>query len=123
MNENSTNSTSSRKALARRIVDRIASDLAFREQIVDSPPEALHSAGFSEQIQQLTGEVSGYSYSFASTDLLSGFGALLMGSPVVDSAAEAGAGMDRPKPLWPNSSSESGAVDGVEVFREAAVVP
>jgi hypothetical protein len=36
--------TAYRKALAEKIVDRIASDPSFRQQIVDSPREALLNA-------------------------------------------------------------------------------
>jgi hypothetical protein len=69
-----------RKALARKIVDRIASDPDFRRQIVDSPQEALISAGFAQEIEELTDDVTGYSLGQA--DLLSGFGLLLASNPM-----------------------------------------
>lgn len=54
-----------RKDLTRRIVDKIATDPQFREQMATDPVEALTAAGFSKEIHDLEeqgggAEVSGY---------------------------------------------------------------
>jgi hypothetical protein len=74
-----------RKALARKIVDRIVSDPDFRGQIVYNPQEALLNAGFAQEIEKLTDDVTGYG--LVRTDLLAGFGLLLAANPMGSSRA------------------------------------
>lgn len=47
-----------RKDLTRRIVDKIANDPQFREQMTNDPVEALSSAGFNKEIHDLEEEVN-----------------------------------------------------------------
>jgi hypothetical protein len=52
-----------RRALAKKVLDRIASDPQFREQLLDSPHQAMDTAGYAHEIRELQdseGEVSGY---------------------------------------------------------------
>ena len=54
-----------RKDLTRRIVNKIASDPKFREQMTNDPVEALSAAGFSKEVADLeasanNADVSGY---------------------------------------------------------------
>lgn len=53
-----------RRELARRVLDRIASDPQFREQLVENPHQALETSGFSKEIRDWKGsaDVSGYQY-------------------------------------------------------------
>jgi hypothetical protein len=50
-----------RKALTEEIVNRIASDEAFRTRIVDDPAGALADAGYAKRLEELSSDVSGYS--------------------------------------------------------------
>jgi len=53
------------RALAQRFLDKVAADLAFRQQLLDDPGAALEQAGFRDAIQEGRSggggsEVSGY---------------------------------------------------------------
>ncbi len=55
-----------KELLTRRIVDKIVNDTAFREAIITNPAQALATAGFAKDMQELSetaqGEVSGYGF-------------------------------------------------------------
>src|SRR5262245_15314147 len=53
-----------RRALAKKFLDRVASDAQFREQLLDDPQGALNSSGLAQEFREFqasTSEVSGYS--------------------------------------------------------------
>jgi hypothetical protein len=56
------NPESRRKALTEEIVNRIASDDSFRQEIVDDPAAALTRAGFAERLWELSDDVTGYGH-------------------------------------------------------------
>jgi hypothetical protein len=60
-----------RRALTEEIVNRIASDEAFRTRIVDDPAGALADAGYAKRLEELSSDVSGYSQMAYGNSLLS----------------------------------------------------
>jgi hypothetical protein len=81
-----------RRALTEEIVNRIASDEAFRTRIVDDPAGALADAGYAKRLEELSSDVSGYS------QMAYGSGALFT---AFSSVASLGAGALKHDPVPP----------------------
>jgi hypothetical protein len=47
------------RAIAKRILDRLARDPAFRKQLLDDPARALEAAGFEQELEGIDWPASG----------------------------------------------------------------